>query len=150
MFCTSEHLHQHGFAPRPGKSDSNWFLEPPSSIVDTYTYIEWKEMEEDSPKDLQVPENLFNNSIDHGPHDFKLGMKLEALSPSDRTKFCPATVVKVFDSSYFVVRIDVYNKDSVENLDEYTDSGSEKNTWLCTAEHPYIFPIGWAQKNDIR
>ncbi|XP_058802234.1 scm-like with four MBT domains protein 1 [Phymastichus coffea] len=149
MFCTSEHLHQYGFASKAGESDSNWFLEPPSSIVDIHTYEEWKELTENGPKDLQVPENLFNNSIDHGPHDFKLGMKLEAISPFDRTKFCPATVVKVFDSSYFLIQIDVYNKDSVENLEEYTYTGSEKNTWLCTAEHPYIFPIGWAKKNNI-
>ena len=149
MFCTSEHLHQYGFAA--SKADSNWFLEPPSSIVDTHTYEEWKELTENGPKDLNVPENLLNNYVDHPKHDFKLGMKLEAVSPSDRTKLCPATVVKVFDNIYFLVHIDIYNKDSVENFDEtYIYNSTEKNTWLCTAEHPYIFPIGWAKNHNIR
>ena len=148
MFCTSEQLHQYGFA---SKANTNYFLEPPSSIVDTHSYEEWKELTENGPKDLIVPENLFNNCSDHIPHEFKLGMKLEAVLPSNRTKICPATVVKVFDNIYFLVQIDTYNNNLIENTDQNVIVNStEKNTWLCTAEHPYIFPIGWAKKNNIR
>lgn len=147
MFCTSEHLHKHGFA---SKADSNYFLEPPSLIVDTHTYEEWKELTESGPKNFEVPENLFNNKVDHPKHNFKPGMKLEAVSPSDRTKLCPATVIKVFDETYFLVHIDVYEKDA-ENFDENkVYNPNERNTWLCTAEHPYIFPAGWSKNNNIR
>ncbi|XP_008214830.1 scm-like with four MBT domains protein 1 isoform X1 [Nasonia vitripennis] len=148
MFCTSEHLHQYGFISKAESVD--WFLEPPSSIVDTHAYEEWKEVTENGPKDVKVPENLFSNSVEHPLHNFKLGEKLEAVSPSDRTKLCPATVVKVFDSTYFLVHIDVYSEKPVENYDEaYMQNTTDKNTWLCTAEHPYIFPVGWAKKQGF-
>lgn len=148
MFCTSEHLHQYGFAN--SNSNSNWFLEPPSSIVDRHSYEEWKELTENGPKDIQIPENLFNNNIEHIKHNFKLGMKLEALCPFDRTHIRPATVVKVFDDTYFLVSIDVYDKKQENSDDTLVFNSTEINTWLCTAEHPYIFPVGWAKKNNIR
>ncbi|XP_014218553.1 scm-like with four MBT domains protein 2 isoform X2 [Copidosoma floridanum] len=148
MFCTSEHLHNYGFV---SKTDSNWFVEPPSSIVDMHSYEEWKELTENNgSKDLKVPDNLFNNSVDHQKHAFKLHMKLEAVLPSDRTKIFPASVIKVFDDTYFLVQIDVYKKNLDENSDENAvRNNTEKNTWLCTAEHPYIFPVGWSKKRNI-
>ncbi|XP_054010970.1 scm-like with four MBT domains protein 1 isoform X2 [Hylaeus anthracinus] len=148
MFCTSEHLHPYGFT---SKSDSNWFLEPPSSIVDMHTYEEWKDLLESIPKNNSLPEELFNNNVEHSKHEFKVGMKLEALSPIHQTKICPATVIKVFDNTYFLVRIDTYDK-SMEGIDieSCIYNSTEKNTWLCTSAHPYIFPVGWAKRNDIK
>lgn len=146
IFCTSERLHSYGFA---SKSNSTWFLEPPGSIVDLYTYEEWKDLLESKPKDCELLEELFNNNINHSKHSFKIGMKVEALHPVDRTKICPATVTKVFDDIYFLVNIDVHIEHSDKSDDTFVTSNSENNTWLCTAEHPYIFPIGWAQKHDI-
>ncbi|KAJ8670397.1 hypothetical protein QAD02_001656 [Eretmocerus hayati] len=145
MFCTSEHLHQYGFS---SKADVKWFLEPPSSIVDMHTYEEWKELTETGLEDVAVPENLFNNHAEHIQHNFKLGMKVEAVMPSDRTKLCPASVIKVFDDTYFLVQIDVYNENAIEDSNE--SCGKKRDTWLCTAQHPYIFPSGWAKKNGIR
>ncbi|XP_031833953.1 scm-like with four MBT domains protein 2 isoform X1 [Nomia melanderi] len=148
MFCTSEHLHPYGFA---SKSDSTWFLEPPSSIVEMHTYEEWKDLLETTPKDNGLLEELFHNSVEHQKHNFKVGMKLEALSPSDHMKICPATVIKVLDDTYFLVHIDMYD-DSVKAVDieTFVYNSTEKNTWLCTAEHPYIFPVGWANKHNIK
>ncbi|XP_015188400.1 PREDICTED: scm-like with four MBT domains protein 1 isoform X2 [Polistes dominula] len=148
IFCTSEHLHQYGFA---SKSDTTWFLQPPSSIIDRHTYEEWKDSLESNPKNCDIPEDLFTNNIDHPKHHFKVGMKLEALDPINQTKIYPATVIKVFDDIYFLVHIDKYDK-YVNGTDIETClyNHSENNTWLCTAEHPYIFPIGWSTKHGIK
>jgi len=146
IFCTSERLHSYGFA---SKSKSTWFLEPPSSIIDLHTYEEWKELLESKSKDYELAEELFNNNIDHSKHSFVVGMKLEVLHPADRMKICPATVTKVFDDIYFLVNIDAYAGSLNESKDTLVSNNSENNTWLCTAEHPYIFPVGWAQKNNI-
>ena len=149
IFCTSEQLHRHGFSTT---SDPKWFLEPPSSIIDTHSYEEWKELTESDPKNYDMNTKHFDNVMEHPSHKFEVGMKLEAISPADRTKICPASVVKVFDDIYFLVRIDVYNEDtSPEDLNgSFVYDSPEKNTWLCTADHPYIFPVGWAEKHDIR
>ncbi|XP_035732853.1 scm-like with four MBT domains protein 2 isoform X3 [Vespa mandarinia] len=148
MFCTSEHLHQYGFAC---KSDSTWFLEPPSSIVDMHTYEEWKDLLESKPKNCDIPVELFKNEVDHPKHNFKVGMKLEALNPINQTKICPATIIKVFDDIYFLVHIDKYDENvKGTDIDCCLYNQSEKNTWLCTAEHPYIFPIGWSKKHNIK
>lgn len=148
IFCTSERLHSYGFT---SKSNSTWFLEPPSSIIDLHTYEKWKDLLESKSKDCKLAEELFNNNVDHSKHSFEVGMKLEALHPADRAKLSPATVTKVFDDIYFLVNIDAHVRCLNESKtdDTLVLNNSENNTWLCTAEHPYIFPVGWAQKNNI-
>ncbi|XP_014473016.1 PREDICTED: scm-like with four MBT domains protein 1 isoform X2 [Dinoponera quadriceps] len=147
IFCTSERLHSYGFT---SKSNSTWFLEPPTSIVDLHTYEEWKDLLESKPKDCELPEELFNNNVDHPKHSFQVGMKVEALCPAGQTKICPATVSKVFDDTYFLVNMDAYTGCSNGPEDAPVSSNSENNTWLCTVEHPYIFPVGWAEKHNIK
>lgn len=149
IFCTSEHLHRHGFS---SGSNSKWFLEPPTSIIDTHSYEEWKELTENGSNDYDENTSHFDNIKNHPCHKFQRGMKLETISPSDRTKICPASVVKVFDDIYFLVKIDIYNEEEpVEDLNEsFVYDSAEKDTWLCTADHPYIFPVGWAEKHEIR
>lgn len=63
-----------------------------------------------------------------------MGMKVEALHPENRTKIFPATVVEVWGDTYFLVEIDT----------KINHQGHEesKMSWLCTANHPYIFPAG--------
>ena len=66
-------------------------------------------------------------------------MKVEALSPQDMRTVRPATVTKVFNNLHFLVVID-------DHVEDYEDS---KMAWLCDSMHPYIYPIGWAQKNGL-
>lgn len=146
IFCTSERLHSYGFT---SKSDSKWFLEPPGSIIDLHTYEEWKDLLESKPKECQLAEELFDNDANHRRHSFQVGIKLETLIPTDRTKICPATVSKVLDDTHFLVTIDAHSENSNSSDDTIASNMSETNTWLCTAEHPYIFPIGWAKKNNV-
>lgn len=146
IFSTSERLHSYGST---SKSNSIWFLEPPSSIVELHTYEEWKDLLESKSKNYESQEELFNNNVNHSKHNFKVGMMVEALNPMDRTQICPATVTKIIDDVYFLVNIDTQVKYLNTTDDIFTNNNLENNTWLCTAKHPYIFPVGWAQKNNI-
>lgn len=66
-------------------------------------------------------------------------MKLEALDPQDMKCVRPATVTKVFNNFHFLVVLD-------DHTEDYEDT---KMAWLCDSMHPYIYPIGWAQKNGL-
>lgn len=77
-------------------------------------------------------------------------MKMEALCPTDRTKIYPATVSKVFDDVYFLVSVDTHTDRLSGSEDVSVSNNSENNTWLCTIRHPFIFPIGWANKHNIK
>lgn len=149
IFCTSERLHRYGFYT--DNSGSDYFLEPPSCIVDKYNYEEWKELTENvSKEELDVPNNLFDNAREHPKHAFQLGMKLETVSPDNRVDVCPASVVKILNDIYFLVKVDKHTPDEEVNLNESFSSDEHvKDTWLCTSEHPYIFPMGWAKEKGL-
>ncbi|KAG8036734.1 hypothetical protein G9C98_004056 [Cotesia typhae] len=147
VFCTSDSLHEFGFSVQ---SNSSWFLEPPSSIVDTHTYEEWKELIESGLQNQPTSLNLFNNTPSPPRHKFTIGMKLEAVWPATRTKISPATVVKVFDDLYFLVELDTFSPNKKSNCYDPMYSYDEKTTWLCTANHPYIFPVGWSKEHDLK
>ncbi|KAG7310346.1 hypothetical protein JYU34_003119 [Plutella xylostella] len=94
---------------------------------------------EESIKD-PTPADLFQpNQQLLEVHNFVTGMKLEALDPHDMKSFRPATVLKVFNNYHFLVVIDDHQED-------YEDT---KMAWLCDSLHPYIYPIGWTQKNEL-
>lgn len=63
-----------------------------------------------------------------------MGMKVEALNPADHAKVYPATVVEVWGDTYFLVELDTVLPQQGED--------ESKLSWLCTANHPYIFPTG--------
>ncbi|KAJ8735885.1 hypothetical protein PYW07_007505 [Mythimna separata] len=86
-----------------------------------------------------TPADLFQPNQSLESHNFVSGMKVEALSPQDMRTVRPATVTKVFNNLHFLVVID-------DHVEDYEDS---KMAWLCDSMHPYIYPIGWAQKNGF-
>ncbi|XP_041974771.1 scm-like with four MBT domains protein 2 [Aricia agestis] len=86
-----------------------------------------------------TPPDLFQSIQTQEAHSFSTGMKLEALNPQDMRTVRPATVLKIFNNLQFLVVID-------DHVDDYEDS---KMAWLCDNMHPYIYPIGWAQKNKF-
>lgn len=70
-------------------------------------------------------------------HDFKIGMKLEAVNPANMSEICPAYVSRIFDDFYFLVI-----------LDSCSESDGTSH-WVCHTGFPYIFPVGWAQMHGI-
>jgi mbt repeat. len=60
-------------------------------------------------------------------------MKLEAVHPHNKVEICPASVIQVFPSYYFLIQVDSYATMDTEDTD---------SCQLCTVEDPYIFPVG--------
>ncbi|GLH01333.1 Polycomb protein Sfmbt [Gryllus bimaculatus] len=141
LFYNSPRLFRIGWTEEQG---SPFILKKPSYIKTTHNYEEWEAIKELALGDatqIPLPPDIFQNTIPATSHNFEVGMKLEAVHPHNMAEICPATVVKVFDSSYFLVEVDSNNS---------SDVGDIESSWLCTAQHPYIFPIGWAQYHGLQ
>ncbi|XP_071454837.1 MBT domain-containing protein 1-like isoform X2 [Hetaerina americana] len=69
---------------------------------------------------------------------FVEGMKLEAIDPLNLSAICAATVMKVLQEGYIMIRIDSYDADA---------NGSD---WFCYhSTSPCIFPVGFCERNSI-
>ena len=66
-------------------------------------------------------------------------MKLEAKDPVDPTAICCATVARVFDKFYFLVRIDNLLSSSVH----------EDRSFICHKKSSGIYPVGWCHKFNL-
>ncbi|CAH8539562.1 unnamed protein product [Heterobilharzia americana] len=88
-----------------------------------------------------------NNGI-QSLHEFKVGWKLEAINPLRPYFVQPATVVKVFNSRYFLVELDDLridgNKSGKEDI-----SGSSKVQFIAYAGMPEIMPVNESQLRGI-
>lgn len=62
-------------------------------------------------------------------------MQLEMLNPKTRSSFHNGIVTKIIDKYYFIVSL----ADRKGEFDQLIDND---NSWLCTIDHPYIFPVG--------
>jgi hypothetical protein len=65
-------------------------------------------------------------------------MKLEAIDPLNLSAICVATVAKVLDNEYLMIRIDGV-KSNEDGLDMFC---YHRNS-------PYIFPAGFCERNNI-
>ena len=63
-----------------------------------------------------------------GVHQFKVGMKFEAIDPFNPSHVCVVTVIKVLRFNYFVLGVD--------SLATY---------FVCHANSINVFPCGWAK-----
>lgn len=67
-----------------------------------------------------------------GPHQFKVGMKFEAIDPFNPSHIVVVTVIKVLRFNYFVLGVD--------SLATY---------FVCHANSRNIFPCGWAKSQSL-
>ena len=72
-------------------------------------------------------------------HSFEIGWKLEALNPINKTQICPATVLYVLNSRYFVVEID-----DLANTEEMC-----RIRFSCYSGSKCIFPTKWCRSKGI-
>ncbi|XP_046999669.1 scm-like with four MBT domains protein 1 [Schistocerca americana] len=143
LFYSSPRLFRMGFAEENG---SPWRLRWPKtdsqqqqqhrSSEEWHAILEMSRLEDQR---MPLPPDLLQNRVSVPLHGFKVGMKLEALDPKTHTDIRPATVARVFDENYFLIRIDGCGPDSI----------GTRGICLCTADHPYIFPAGWCEENGI-
>ena len=66
-------------------------------------------------------------------HQFKVGMKFEAIDPFNPSHICVVTVIKVLRFNYFVLGVD--------SLATY---------FVCHANSINIFPCGWAKTHSLQ
>ena len=73
-------------------------------------------------------------------HQFKRGMKVEAVNPNTSNHIGPATVAEVIDKFYFIVE-----------MDSLLDAELEKRTrFCCHSGTSTIFPIQWTVYKGIK
>ncbi|XP_067002533.2 scm-like with four MBT domains protein 1 [Anabrus simplex] len=141
LFYTSPRLFRMGTVAERGFP---WMLVWPNYMKTHHGPEEWDavmEMAKEDARRVPLPPDLFQNSPPKRMHHFEEGMKLEAVHPHNMVEICPASVVKVYDEHYFLVQIDSYSSMEKDHIE---------STWLCTAEHPYIFPVGWAVDHELQ
>ena len=68
-----------------------------------------------------------------GVHQFKVGMKFEAIDPFNPSHVCVVTVIKVLRFNYFVLGVD--------SLATY---------FVCHANSINVFPCGWAKAHGLQ
>lgn len=66
-------------------------------------------------------------------------MKLEAVHPSDATKICAASVTRVFDEVYFLVKVD----NLISMQEDVSDS------FVAHRDSTNIFPAGFCVQNGL-
>lgn len=72
---------------------------------------------------------------------FEAGMKLEAIDPLNLSAICVATVKKILNEGYLMIRIDSYDDESATTSD---------SDWFCYhMTSPCIFPVGFCEMNDL-
>ncbi|KAI8438962.1 hypothetical protein MSG28_011275 [Choristoneura fumiferana] len=139
IFFSNPRLNTFGYVTNKG---SPWQFKYPGKVnkflCKNKLSTQLRQSAEESIKE-PTPADLFQPNPNFEPHNFVIGMKLEALDPHDMKTIRPATVLKVFNNLHFLVVLD-------DNADDYEDS---KAAWLCDSKHPYIFPIGWAKTKNF-
>ncbi|XP_034237039.1 scm-like with four MBT domains protein 1 isoform X1 [Thrips palmi] len=142
LYFTSSRIYPMGWCSEKGDP---WVLRRPAHFQSCHGKEEWEaviEMAKEDARRTPLPTDFFKHSDEILPHSFMMGMKVEALHPIDRTQIFPATVMEVWGDAYFLVELDF----------KISSHGEEEPrlTWLCTSNHPYIFPTGWANKHGIK
>ncbi|XP_068626309.1 scm-like with four MBT domains protein 1 [Battus philenor] len=139
IFFSNPRLSSFGYVTNKG---SPWQFKYPGKVnkfsCKNKLSAQLRQSAEESIKE-PTPADLFQPAPTQEAHSFVAGMKLETLSPTDMRTIRPATVATIFNNLHFLVVPD-------DNLDDYEET---KTAWLCDNMHPYIFPIGWAQKHNF-
>ncbi|XP_069581692.1 LOW QUALITY PROTEIN: scm-like with four MBT domains protein 2 [Brachyistius frenatus] len=133
LFYLDVRLRPLGWAP-----ENRLALEPPTALRSLKNASEWQQALDDARLDGQkspLPLEVFKDHVDLPEHSFKLGMKLEMVSPWEQLRICPVSVTKVYDEVYFQVTLDDLSADA------------ERRFVVRHANSPGILPVQWCLKN---
>ncbi|KAK0153469.1 Scm-like with four MBT domains protein 1 [Merluccius polli] len=139
LYYLHPRLHPPGWAQEHGCT-----LTPPQGLLALRTAEEWEEVRQrilELPQDDALEEVFPKDQPAITTHSFKEGMKLEAVDPVAPISISPATVTKVFNELYFLVKMD-----DLCGIDEGDVGG---RPFLCHRESPGIFPVEWSLKNGL-
>lgn len=126
----SSEIHPIGWSSLVGHT-----LQPP--IGWKHSLSKWNEfLADDLANSLDAPQEFFvqdSTGTAPGVHQFKVGMKFEAIDPFNPSHVCVVTVIKVLKFNYFVLGVD--------SLATY---------FVCHANSINVFPCGWAKAHDLQ
>uniref|UniRef100_A0A8C6KSJ5 Scm like with four mbt domains 2 n=1 Tax=Nothobranchius furzeri TaxID=105023 RepID=A0A8C6KSJ5_NOTFU len=115
-------------------------LEPPTDLRSLQTADEWQRALENARLDGQknpLPLEVFKDHVDLPKHSFRMGMKLEMVSPWEPLQIRPVSVTKVYSEIYFQL-----------TLDDLTADAKPRSV-VCHANSPGILPVQWCLKNGV-
>ncbi|XP_063782885.1 scm-like with four MBT domains protein 2 isoform X2 [Pseudophryne corroboree] len=115
-------------------------MEPPLDIRPLKSMSEWKCALEKclvQAARCPLPVEVFKDHADLRNHSFTLGMKVEAVDPTEPSNIRPASVTKVFNSLYFQVAIDDLRPE-VRSI-----------SMLCHADSLGLLPVQWCLINGV-
>ncbi|XP_056132938.1 scm-like with four MBT domains protein 2 isoform X2 [Lampris incognitus] len=115
-------------------------LEPPAELQSLESAPEWQLALEDVWIDAEkspLPLEVFKDHADIPKHSFKMGMKLEMVSPWEQLRICPVSVTKVFNENYFQVTLDDLSAEATPL------------SLVCHADSLGILPVQWCLKNGV-
>ncbi|XP_020915017.1 MBT domain-containing protein 1 isoform X2 [Exaiptasia diaphana] len=125
----SSEIHPIGWSSLVGHT-----LQPP--IGWKHSLSKWNEfLAEDLANSVDAPQEFFvqdSTGTAPGPHEFKVGMKFEAIDPFNPSHIVVVTVIKALRFNYFVLGVD--------SLATY---------FVCHANSRNIFPCGWAKSQSL-
>ncbi|TRY65790.1 hypothetical protein DNTS_014258 [Danionella cerebrum] len=139
VFYLDPLLHLPGWA-----QEHHCILRPPAALLPLHSEAEWEETKRSissQMEDSSISEEFYRDRVAINPHCFTEGMKLEAVDPAAPFTISPATVVKVFNNHFFLVRMD-------DLRDEKQKEGG--CSFLCHRDSPGIFPTQWSLKNGVK
>ncbi|CAC5406656.1 Scm-like with four MBT domains protein 1,Scm-like with four MBT domains protein 2 [Mytilus coruscus] len=137
LFYLNHRLHPIGWAKMHG-----FKYQPPKELISEDCETVWKEVSKTALKEAEkfvLPLAIFKDQEEVNEHRFEKGWKLEALNPINKTQICPATVLYVLNSRYFVVEID-----DLENKEEMC-----RIRFSCYSGSKCIFPTKWCRSKGI-
>lgn len=119
-----------------------WARKVGHNLVAPASYIEKVNEEifddDDATDELFIPIQVGSDTDNKTNRNFCVGMKLEAIDPLNLSSICVATIMKVLNYGYIMIRIDTYDADA---------TGAD---WFCYhVKSPCIFPAGFCEKNNI-
>ncbi|XP_013794742.1 scm-like with four MBT domains protein 1 [Limulus polyphemus] len=147
LFYLSYQLHMVGWGSLQG-----YEYKPPSDIAHHHNQREWEKILKASfseSKSCSLQADLFRGETEIKTHNFKEGMKLEVVSPSNRLQIYPGTVIKVINNHFFLVTADDYRKEA-DKLKVTPERQVLPPTLCCHADSHLIFPINWAKQHGLR
>ncbi|XP_066524451.1 scm-like with four MBT domains protein 2 isoform X2 [Hoplias malabaricus] len=116
-------------------------MEPPSELKHVRSSEEWTEALNKATSEARnssLPLEVFKDHADLRKHSFKVGMKLEMVTPGEPFHISPVSVTNVYDEQFFQVSVD----------DVMTDS--KQRSVVCHADSVDILPVQWCLKNGVR
>ncbi|XP_036373708.1 scm-like with four MBT domains protein 2 [Megalops cyprinoides] len=115
-------------------------MDPPTELQGLKNAPEWREALDRAKEEAEqnpLPLEVFKDHSDLRKHSFRVGMKLEMVSPQEPFHICPVSVTQVYNEYYFQVTVDDLTAEATPT------------SVVCHADSLGILPPQWCLKNGV-